>query len=364
MVWIHGGAFVEGSAAGESKDPISLLRHGVIVVAINYRLGIFGFMCLDTPEVPGNAGLKDQTLALRWIRDNIDSFGGNANQITVFGESAGAMSTNLHLFSLNEKLFDRAIIQSGPATSYWMMVESDTTIPFRLAAHLGFNTTDINEALTFLANTNVHLLAYAGHNLMISNSEGTNQPLTKPCVEKEFEGVNHFLTEHPMNIISSKAATTPVIIGYNNIEFAFQYANVDAEFFDTYDFSQHFALGFDMSNDLNEALQVVKNFYIGDKDISVKVRWALIDFGSDFIFNHPTQRMVQKLLESGASTVYRYVFTYDGHFKENKTWSGATHAEELAYLFDLYTSEQDKSPEDQLVIDRFTTLWTNFAKYR
>lgn len=278
MVWIHGGAFIGGGADTEAANPLSLLKRDVIVVAVNYRLGVFGFMCLDIPEVPGNTGLKDQTLALRWINENIEAFGGDANQITVFGESAGGMSTNLHLFSLNEKLFQRAIIQSGPATSYWMMVESDNSIPFRLAEYLGFNTTDIYEALSFLMEINPLILTQVAYDLMITHVSDTTQPLTKPCVEKEFEGVEHFLIEHPMNIKSSKASTTSVIIGYNNNEFAYEFENVEAEFYDSYDFTLHFAMGFNMSNDLSEALETVKHFYIGDENIRQELRWQLTDF--------------------------------------------------------------------------------------
>lgn len=358
MVWIHGGAFIGGKASRQTRNSLSLLKHDVIVVGINYRLGVFGFMCLDNPKVPGNTGLKDQVLALRWINNNIEAFGGDPNQITAFGESAGGMSVNLHLFSSYEKLFNKAIIESGPANSYWTIVESDSTIPIKLAKSLGLKTTDVNEALSFLSHKDPLLIAQAAHDLKISNAQNVNQPLTKPCIEQKFEGVENFLTEHPMNMRSIKARTTPVIIGNNNNEYAFQLAEINATFFDSYDFSDHFALGFDMIRPLVEGLENVKHFYIGDEDISDKVRSTIIDFGSDFIFNHPTQRMTQILVESGAKNVYRYIFSYSG--STNKTWSGATHGEELKYLFN---NGDDETEQDKLVTDRLAELWTNFAKY-
>lgn len=361
MVWIHGGAFIEDSDKDATSNPLSLLKQDVIVVTVQYRLGVFGFMCLDIPEVPGNTGLKDQVLALRWIKENIEAFGGDANQITAFGVSAGGMSTNLHLFSTTEKLFTRAIIQSGPTNSYWTMVGSDNTIPIRIATELGLNTTNINDALSFLMDIDVHTIAQTAHDLMITNGVGTNQPLTKPCVEQQFEGVEHFLIEHPMNVKSSKASTTQVIIGHSNYELAFQYADADAEFFDTYDFNQLFALGFDMSNDLSEAIDAVKHFYIGDEEVSENVKWDIINFASDFIFNHPTQRMAQILLESGTRSLYRYVFSYSG--SRNKTWSGAAHGEDTGYVFNYNMAGGERSPTDQLVSDIMAELWTNFAKY-
>lgn len=362
MVWIHGGAFIGGSASSVTSNPISLLRHDVIVVSINYRLGIYGFMCLDIPEVPGNQGLKDQIIALRWINENIDAFGGDVGNITLFGESAGGMSVNLHLFSSYEMLFNKVIIESGPALSYWMMVESNNTIPVRLAEELGFKTTDINIALSYLSSVDVHTLINTASDLKIASGMGTDQPLTKPCVEKTFTGVENFITEHPMNINSTKAKSTPIIIGHNNKEFAFQYALQNAEYFATYDLNELFELGFDMSNDLDEAFDTVKHFYIGDEKLRESVKWNLVDLGTDFIFGHPTQRMAEKLLDSGANNVYRYVFSYSGS-RNMMNGTGASHGDELAYLFDSNTSGTETTAEDQLVIDRLTKLWTNFAKY-
>lgn len=131
MVRIHGGGFVDGSAVGDGGSPIFLLKHDVIVIAINYRLSAYGFMCLNIPEVPGNQGLKDQVLALRWINENIDAFGGNPKEITVFGDSAGGISVNLHLLSSYETLFQRAIIQSGSALTHVWTKDADTTVPVR-----------------------------------------------------------------------------------------------------------------------------------------------------------------------------------------------------------------------------------------
>src|SRR5262252_2448166 len=118
MVWIHGGALVVGES--DDYDPVRLLRHGVVVVTINYRLGAFGFLAHPalTAESPahasGNYGLMDQQAALRWVRRNIASFGGDPRRVTIFGESAGGLSTHSHLASpLSAGLFHRAIVESG-----------------------------------------------------------------------------------------------------------------------------------------------------------------------------------------------------------------------------------------------------------
>src|SRR5260221_4058010 len=90
MVWIHGGAFANGNSAIPLYDGHAFARDGVVLVSFNYRLGVDGFALL--PGAPANRGLLDQVAALEWVRDNISSFGGDPGDVTIFGESAGALS--------------------------------------------------------------------------------------------------------------------------------------------------------------------------------------------------------------------------------------------------------------------------------
>ncbi len=122
MVFFYGGAFQEGMAEG----PFELYdgtwyagQHDVVFVTVNYRLGAFGFLVTD--KITGNAGILDQRLALRWVQANAHVFGGDATQVTLFGESAGAMSTGLHLLSPGSQgLFKNAILQSNPVGLRYM----------------------------------------------------------------------------------------------------------------------------------------------------------------------------------------------------------------------------------------------------
>jgi para-nitrobenzyl esterase len=138
MVWIHGGAFVLGSGSQMLYDGATLARRGdVVVVTINYRLGAFGFLRLCErfgPRLPatGNEGLLDQIAALEWVRDEIEAFGGDPGQVTIFGESAGAMScATLLAMPRARGLFHRAILQSGGANFVW-----PREIATRLADHV------------------------------------------------------------------------------------------------------------------------------------------------------------------------------------------------------------------------------------
>jgi para-nitrobenzyl esterase len=120
MVWIHGGTLIWGSGHSKMYDGKEFAKRGVVLVSINYRLGVFGYLAhpelsKESPEnVSGNYGLLDQIQALQWVRKNIGAFGGNPRNVTIFGESAGALSTEYLLASPRARgTFDRAIVQSG-----------------------------------------------------------------------------------------------------------------------------------------------------------------------------------------------------------------------------------------------------------
>lgn len=118
LVHIHGGAYKEGDQS--FYGPHYLMDENIVVVNINYRLGVFGFFTLESPEMPGNQGVKDQVLALKWVKDNIASFGGNPNLVTIIGESAGGASVYNHLISPRSKgLFHRVISESGTSYAAW-----------------------------------------------------------------------------------------------------------------------------------------------------------------------------------------------------------------------------------------------------
>ena len=118
MIWIHGGALVTGGSSSIMYDLEHLAKKGIVVVSINYRLGPLGFLRLDEAtnglvNSSGNEGLIDQRNAIKWVKENISSFGGDPNNITIFGESAGSWSCNLQIAAGHDNLFQKAICQSG-----------------------------------------------------------------------------------------------------------------------------------------------------------------------------------------------------------------------------------------------------------
>lgn len=135
MVWIHGGSFKSGAGSLPIYDGGNLARKGVVLVTINYRLGALGFMAHpllskeSTHGVSGNYGLLDQIAALKWVRENIEAFGGDPANVTIFGESAGGMSVlDLMASPLAEGLFHRAVVESGPLLDLGLPINRGNTL--------------------------------------------------------------------------------------------------------------------------------------------------------------------------------------------------------------------------------------------
>jgi para-nitrobenzyl esterase len=139
MVWLPGGAFVRGANSVPIYDGSTFARDGIVLVAVNYRLGVPGFAVLD--GAPTNLGLRDQIAALEWVRENVVAFGGDPDDVTLFGESAGGMSVaTLMACPAAEGLFHRAVIQSGGATAVCTL-EDARRVSAEVAAHLGVPAT-------------------------------------------------------------------------------------------------------------------------------------------------------------------------------------------------------------------------------
>ena len=223
MVWIHGGAFANGSSAVRWYDGHAFAKAGVVLVSINYRLGVDGFALL--PDAPANRGLLDQIAALEWVRDNIGAFGGDPANVTIFGESAGAMSV-ITLLSLPraEGLFTKVIAQSGAAQA-----AADPADAALVTAELG-------EALgTALADTDVTAAGLAGVELdaLIAAQATVRDALgADPNPARFGESIvassmpfipvidGELIAEHPLAAIAGGAGSSvTLLVGTNTEEF-------------------------------------------------------------------------------------------------------------------------------------------------
>jgi para-nitrobenzyl esterase len=225
MVWIHGGGLTIGSAVEQVSgrlvyDGAKLAEKGVVVVSINYRLGPFGYLGLrpmvgenaDQPSA-GNYGLLDQIAALKWVRDNIAQFGGDPNAVTIFGESAGGISTCALIASpLARGLFARAISQSGNCLTQPKTIEATLSQGDRITAAAGCANLDANASKTCLRNLSASALLSASNaaiNLGVT-ATGESYGLTVDAFS---------LIESPASAVSSgRAAQVPLMLGVNDDE--------------------------------------------------------------------------------------------------------------------------------------------------
>ncbi|CAB3231548.1 unnamed protein product [Arctia plantaginis] len=361
LVWFHGGGFAFGS--GGEYGAKHLVKRGIIVITVNYRLGPYGFLCLDDPTVPGNQGMKDQIEALRWIKKYIGAFNGNPNKVTIAGESYGGGAVDLHLYSEYEMLFDKAIVQSGSIFDEGFYVKPDKNAAIKIAQHLGHRVNETKDALKELANENPRSVMSAALNLSL--------PMCV-CKEKRFPGVNNFVASDPFHLEKAeRIRNTKIMIGYTSMELLFAYANQTKDFWDKLGnvFVEGLKRNFIMSSDEYTALgDILKKFYLGAKEIGPNSIIELSESASDFVVNHAEERSIDKYMQANMDAhnakgkVYKYMFSYiGGSTYKDIPGSGAAHTEELKYLFDWETPIA--GAEQTLIRSRMTALWANFVKY-
>ncbi len=218
MVWIHGGAFSNGNSAVPIYDGHAFARDGVVLVSINYRLGVDGFALL--PDAPANRGLLDQIAALEWVRDNIGAFGGDPANVTIFGESAGAMSvTTLLTMPQASGLFSKAISQSGAAQAGAAPADA-ALVAGELSAALGLPATAASLATVDLrtliaAQVTVRdALATAPDPARFGQTIVASSMAFQPVVDGQVLG------QHPSAAIAAGAgAGVPLLTGTNREEF-------------------------------------------------------------------------------------------------------------------------------------------------
>lgn len=206
MVYIHGGAFYGGSSRLEIYSPDYLLMSDIVVVTFNYRVGPLGFLYLNDPELdtPGNAGLKDQLMVLKFVRDNIKNFGGDPNNVTLFGHSAGGCSVSWHCVSEKSRgLFHRGIIMSGCVMNQWALTpQRDWAM--RLAKALGYSDSNEDEKslLQFLQNADPVKMIEVQRTLIRADELGKISFAFAPHIEP-YTSSNTLIPQPPIDLIRS-----------------------------------------------------------------------------------------------------------------------------------------------------------------
>lgn len=376
MVYIYGGSYYEGS--GDFFTPDFLLQHDVILVTFNYRLELLGFLSLDIPEVPGNAGMKDQVAALKWVQQNIDNFGGDKESVTIFGESSGASSVTHHMLSpMSQGLFHKVIAQSGASTHDWAIGREPVDRAFRAGKILGIETNDTYELLNYLRGLDANALTNLTFATLTEDEKYRGLPEKFiPVIEKKFPNVEAFLDDEPIKtlVYSTKLPRIPLMIGYNSGE-GLIIVNDHVTKLDVYNSEPSFYIQREVADRLTDEELVqygqrVKKFYVGNRNITKEDLDVIRDIQTDIHFAFNTQRFAHLYSYVCEAKVFLYRFGYETDLNVIKIalglqkLAGASHADELFYLFYNYLNEDSyKKEELKNIVYKVTKLWTNFAKF-
>uniref|UniRef100_A0A914Z680 Carboxylic ester hydrolase n=1 Tax=Panagrolaimus superbus TaxID=310955 RepID=A0A914Z680_9BILA len=376
ILFIHGGGFSIHSSDkyGDYGICKALCSKDVVVVTINYRLGYFGFLSTDDDVVPGNNGLFDQGLALKWVKENINAFGGNPNNITILGQSAGGSSADyLTLSPHTRDLFSKVIPMAGTAMHSFANVSraKNREKCLEFARSLGFthkmnaSSKEINKAMVeFLKQQPQHKLETS---LVSLFGFRYNEKVSLDLVPVE-DGIflpkklSELRVEAPKKFVLS--GTTK----YEGLFLAFKphrviTLNEAIQFLEQELANQ----GYHPSKELVEK---ILDIYLkdGDKNDKRFMTKAVINMISDISINFSQTEYSRTMTELG-HTVYQYCFDYCnkknmGLIGHAMAFRGATHCSEMAYLFHKgLLANFHPNEQDLIMVDTMTRLWTNFAKY-
>lgn len=348
MVWIFGGGFQAGATSEPRQDGEKLAHKGVVIVSMNYRLGIFGFF--SHPELTkesehhasGNYGLMDQTAALDWVHQNIAAFGGDPDKVTIFGESAGSFSVSAQMASpISKHLFQRAIGESGAFFGRTLgakpLAESEKA--------------DVKFAESLGANSLEALRAMPAQQLLDASLKEKNRVRFAPNID------GYFLPASPSEIYArGDQAHVPLLAGWNHDEGSYQ------QFFGKKPATKesYFAK---IDKQFGAKAPEVLRLFPGKTDQQAMQSAGLLATADFIAFG--TWKWIEEQQKSGAP-VFRYEFDQAPPLAADAGPQAkplAYHSAEIEYVFGVLDSKKlPWRPEDYKLSEQMGSYWTNFAK--
>jgi para-nitrobenzyl esterase len=352
MVWIFGGGFVSGGTSENRQDGQFLAGRNVVVVSMNYRLGIFGFFAHPelTAESPhhasGNYGLLDQTAALAWVKANIAAFGGDPNNVTIFGESAGSISVSAQMASpLAKGLFAKAIGESGGA-----LYGSDPAAPTRETLEqrsVAFSQT------AFGTSSVAELRKLSADDILKAATAKTTPP--PPRFWPDIDG--YFLPDSVASIYAAgNQAHVPLLAGWNADEARGQVLTAK---------TKPNAASFTTSaqTEFGDNAQKFLALYPATTDAEALVSAG--DYAGDHFIDYSTWRWLEAQVATGNAPVFRYRLDLGSPGDKNHAAIlGAFHSDDIEYVFGTLDSRAEAPwrPEDRKLSEQIGAYWTNFAR--
>ncbi len=351
MVWFYGGGFVNGGSSPAVYDGSQFAKKGVILVSFNYRLGRFGFFAHpaltreDPDGLHGNYAYMDQIAALKWVQRNIAAFGGDPDNVTIFGESAGGGSVLAMLTSpLAKGLFQKAIIESGGGRGglfapRFLDHESEAGVPSAESVGVKFAesagiTGEGPEALAELRRLPADAIV-AGLNMATMGTPTYAGPMIDGKV----------VVETPAAAFAAgRAAEVPLMMGANSQDIGFPRGRTVDELLAPF------------GPDKEKARQVY------DPDNTGAVFLVGSKIAADQMMIEPARDLV-RLMTSRGQPAYEYRFSYVAESMRDQ-WQGAPHATEIPFAFDTVAARygKDLTPADQAMARAMNTYWVNFGK--
>ncbi|KAM3867586.1 bile salt-activated lipase-like [Diretmus argenteus] len=376
MVYIFGGAFLLGASndvevLGESLyDGKEIADRGdVIVVTVNYRVGPLGFLSTGDARISGNFGLWDQHAAIAWVHRNIKAFGGNSDNITIFGQSAGAASVNFQMLSPYSKgLFRRALSQGGVALSPWALQRNPMAATKKVARKIGCRTTNETDMLTCLKMTDPVGVTMAGKINLLDLVLGKGPVMDLISFSPVIDG--DFIPDEPSRLFHN-AAKFDYLAGINSMD-GHLFAGVDIPSINkknanttTADIKGLLAgLTKEKGGVAVESAYSVYSADWGSVPQPEVMKKTVADIETDFLFLVPTQLALHLHANhsSGART-YSYLFNMKTRIPGLPHWVEAMHAEDVQYMFGKpYSMSLMYLPRHRDLSRLMIAYWTNFAK--
>ncbi|XP_045181181.2 acetylcholinesterase-like [Mercenaria mercenaria] len=375
MIWVYGGGFQEGGATTYDFSLLSITSN-IIVVTINYRVGVFGFLSTGDDNAQGNYGLWDQHLAFKWVHDNIEDFGGDNQRVTIAGESAGAMSVIQHgLIPDNRGYFQRIIAQSGSMSSPILHMDRDIFKDVQAIAYfLGCKTDPMDELMQCLREKSVDdylsVLKELGNKVMFSPRVDEKLIKINPrYIAKMSESLDEVEFFRSLDILS----------GFNANEGASMlYYIINATHLETMQPTREqvkkellpklikFIYGKDFADTLMHLVEAQYTDWTNPKDYK-SIRLQIEKLMGDATFGVPAVEMARLHKVPSASRNFMYHFAPRPSYQPlpSPSWlPGAGHADEIPFVmgaFGLLGVGDENAWENELII-KMMTYWSNFVK--
>ncbi|EFA04389.1 hypothetical protein TcasGA2_TC014687 [Tribolium castaneum] len=376
IVYLHPGGFYSVTGRSDWAGPQYFTDHDIVLVTFNYRLGSLGFISTGE-DAPGNNGLKDQVLALKWVKNYIEYFGGDPDMVTLFGYSAGSWSITLHLVSpMSSGLFHKAIIGSGSVLGQWKLPRNQLELAKKQARLVGCPVLNPKDMIACLKSIPAEVLG----NSLDGFDEFSYDPVIVwyPVIEDGF-GQERFLTEDPIKMFErGDFQKVPIVIGVTKDEFgnrAFPIllnATLTNEL--SNDFETYAPICFLYERETNKSKEIsaaLREFYLGNDPLTNSSLQGIADAFADSIIGFAANRAARLISLKNSEPVYYYEFTYQGRFSHfylpdsnNTIPYGVVHHDDLIYLFyisAMFPFFDDSYPESEMV-DKLTLMWSTFAK--